>query len=293
MQEWMNIVNAVYAVASRNGALYNVATIISIKMPIVGRASGVITSVNVVEGKLTILSGNSSETKIIDLKMSEIPLGDNLVKDGLPIRSLLEVERGDHVDIVFYVIKTGVIEKLSVVSDNFVHSRGTLIDVADNNRFIEVELANGKKFDMWLGDDSTVHLNGRRIPSFRPIADLLSEAREQNSEISTLVSEVLFIRDSLDSNQGVIVSIKLQIKVESRNTREDEAQDNAIVEFSVSGVIEAIDGDNWVINGRVFTVDRSTNFLGDDPYVGEVAVVVLVSRNSGPFVARRVNVISR
>ena len=289
----MNIINAVYAVAGRNGVLYNVATIISIKMPIVGRASGVITSVNVVEGKLTVLSGNSSETKIIDLKMSEIPLGDNLVKDGLPIRSLLEVERGDHVDIVFYVIKTGVIEKLSVVSDNFVHSRGTLIDVADNNRFIEVELANGKKFDMWLGDDSTIHLNGRRIPSFRPIADLLSEAREQNSKISTLVSEVLFIRDSLDSNQGVIVSIKLQIKVESRNTREDEAQDNAIVEFSVSGVIEAIDGDNWVINGRVFTVDRSTNFLGDDPNVGEVAVVVLVSRNSGPFVARRVNVISR
>ena len=289
----MNIVNGVYAVAGRNGALYNVATIIMIETPKVGRTSGLITGVNVVEGKLTVLTGKSADTKTIHLKMPEVPLGENLVKDGLPIRSLLEVERGDRIDIVFYVLETGVIEKLSIVSDNFIHSRGTLIDVADNNRFIEVELVSGKKFDLWLGQESTVHLNGRRIPTFRPVTDLLADAKEQGTEINALVSEVLFIRDSLDSDQGVIVSIKLQIKVESENAPDEDTQYNAIVEINVSGIIEAIDGNNWVINGRVFTVNRSTTFLGDDPDVGEIAVAVLISRNGGTFVARRVNVMSR
>jgi hypothetical protein len=107
----MNIVNGIYSVAGRGGALYNVATIVSIESPKVGRAAGIITQVNVVEGTLTILSGASSNTKLIRLKLPEHPLDENLQKDGLPIRSLLAVERGDRVDIVFYVLKTGVVEK--------------------------------------------------------------------------------------------------------------------------------------------------------------------------------------
>jgi len=289
----MNIVSGVYAVAGRNGAIYNVATVISIETPKVGRASGLITGFNFVEGKLTILSGKSNDTKILHLQMPENALGDNLVKDGLPIRSLLEIERGDVVDIVFYVLETGVIEKLSVVSENFVQSRGTLIGVSDNNRFVEVELVNGSKFDLWMGQDTTILLNGRRIATLRPVADLLEDANNDGFDVTSLVSEVSFIRDSIDSDQGVIVSINLQIKVESESSRNETPQDNSTVELTVSGVIEAINGNRWVINGRVFTVNRSTTFLGDEPEVGEVAVALLVSRNDGPFIARRVNVSGR
>ena len=52
--------------------------------------------------------------------MPDEPIGPNFMKDGQPIRSLSEVERGDQVDIVLYAIDTGVIEKLSVVSDNYI-----------------------------------------------------------------------------------------------------------------------------------------------------------------------------
>lgn len=288
----MNIVNGVYSVAGANGAFYNVAKIVSIESPKVGRASGIITQVNINEGTLTILSGSSSQTKQIRLKLPETPLGDNLVKDGLPIRSLLDIDRGDRIDIVFYVLETGVIEKLSVVSDNFIQSRGTLLGVSDNNRFVEVKLVNGRTFDLWVGPGTTIHLNGRRIPTLRPVSDLLNDAMDSDAEISALVPEVLFIRDSIDSDQGVIVSIRFQIKIQTEGAEDRTDQPAAIVELTISGVIEAIDGSRWVIDGRVFAVDSSTIFRGD-PKPGEVAVAVLVSRRGGGFVARTVSVSGR
>ncbi|MBN4064495.1 hypothetical protein JYU04_02020 [Dehalococcoides mccartyi] len=288
----MNIVSGAYSVTGRDGTFYNVATIIRIESPKVVRASGIITQVNVVEGTLTVLSGKSSDTRILRLQMPETSLGDNLIKDGLTIRSLLEIERGDRVDIVFYVLETGMIEKLSVVSDNFIQSRGTLIEVSENTRFVVVELVNGKKFEVWPGPESTIHLNGRQIPSLKPVADLLAEAEERDAEVSALVSELLFIRDSIDSKQGVIISIKFQIKVESDRAT-DSDQSESSVETTVSGVIEAIDGNRWVIDGQVFTVNSRTNYQGGDPKVGEVAVAVLISRGGGAFVARTVNVSTR
>jgi hypothetical protein len=288
----MNIVNGVYSVAGTSGAFYNVAKIVSIESPKVGRASGIITQVNVIEGTLTILSGSSSQTKQIRLKLPETPLGDNLVKDGLPIRSLLDVERGDRVDIVFYVLESGVIEKLSVVSDNFIQSRGTLLGVSENNRFVEVKLVNGQAFDLWVGPGTTIHLNGRRVQSLRPVSDLLNDAREKGADVSALVPEVLFIRDSIDSDQGLIVSIRFQIKVQTTGADSGTDRAAATVELTISGVIEAIDGSRWVIDGRLFTVDDSTVFRGD-PKPGEVAVAILVSTQGGEFVARRVSVSGR
>ena len=100
--------------------------------------------------------------------------------------------------------------------------------------------------------------------------------------------EVLFIRDSIDSNLGVIISIKFQIKSEVESSSTNSAQQGTI-ELSMSGVIEAIDGNNWVINGRVFTVNQATTFRGRDPEVGEVVVAVLISRPDGSFVARSIS----
>jgi hypothetical protein len=103
---------------------------------------------------------------------------------------------------------------------------------------------------------------------------------------------VLFIRDSIDSNQGLIISINFQVKVSDEVDGEGDSKE-PIVELTISGVIEAIDGDRWVINGRVFTVTDATTIRGGDPEVGEVVVVLLVSRPGGEFTARTVTVSSR
>ena len=99
---------------------------------------------------------------------------------------------------------------------------------------------------------------------------------------------MLFIRDSVDSNLGVIISINFQVKFEGESSGTNSEQQGT-VELSVSGVIEAIDGDIWVINGRVFTVNRATLYRGDTAEVGAVVVVVLISRPDGSFVARLIS----
>jgi hypothetical protein len=284
----MNIVRGVYSVTGRGGTFYNVGTIVSIESPKVGKASGIITSVNFNEGKLTVLSGKSTETKLIELQMPETPLGENLIKDGVPIRSLLTIERGDRVDIVFYVLDSGIVQKLSVVSDNFIQSRGTLVSIPDSARYVVVKLVDGREFDLWIGRETSIQLNGHQIQSLRPVTELIADARERGTEISTLVSEVLFIRDSVDSNLGVIISIKFQVKFEGESSGTNSEQQGT-VELSVSGVIEAIDGDSWVINGRVFTVNRATQYRGHSAGVGEVVVAVLISRSDGSFVARLIS----
>ena len=284
----MRIINGVYTVTGRGGVFYNVATIISIESPKVVRATGIITFVNAADGELTILSGKSTNTRRIELKLPETPLGENLLKDGLPIESLSEVERGDRVDIVFYVLESGVIEKLSVVSDNFIQARGTLLRVSSNHRIAMVELANGRVFDLWVGAGSEMRLHGRRIATLRPVAELLNQAENTGAEVSALVPGVLFIKDSIDSDRGVIITIQFQIKVESNRT--DAAN---VVELIVSGPIEAINGDTWVVEGRIFSVITGTRFTGAKPEVGLVAVAVLVSGPDGAFVARTISVSGR
>ena len=284
----MRIINGVYTVTGRGGAFYNVATIVSIESPKVVRATGIVTFVNAVDGKLTVLSGKSTNTRRIELKLPELPLGENLLKDGLPIESLSGVERGDRVDIVFYVLETGIVEKLSVVSDNFIQARGTLLGVSSNNRIATVELANGTVFDLWVGAGSDMRLHGRRIATLRPVAELLNQAKNTGAEISAQVPGVLFIKDSIDSDRGVIITIQFQIKLESNRTDGSNA-----VELTVSGPIEAIKGNTWVVDGRVFTVVDGTLFSGVNPEVGLVAVAVLVSRPDGAFVARTISVSGR
>ena len=282
----MNVVSGVYTVTGRDGAFYNVATIVSIESPKVRRASGIITNVNVIEGTLTVLAGNSDETKTLNLKMPESPLGENLSKNGQPIRSLLEVERGDKADIVLYEILTGIVKKLSVVSDNFIRSRGTLQWVSDNNRTIQVELATGNIFLLWVGAETTIHLDGRRISTMQLVKD-------QFLNSSILIPEVLFIRDSIDSDEGVIISINFQTKSQRDQVESEVDRQEAAIGSTISGVIEAISGDQWVIGGRVITVNASTRFTGADPEIGEVAVAVLVSRLDGTFIARSVTVSRR
>ncbi|HJP27781.1 MAG TPA: DUF5666 domain-containing protein, partial [Dehalococcoidia bacterium] len=214
------------------------------------------------------------------------PLGENLSKNGQPIRSLLEVERGDKADIVLYEILTGIVKKLSVVSDNFIRSRGTLQWVSDNNRTIQVELATGNIFLLWVGAETTIHLDGRRISTMQLVKD-------QFLNSSILIPEVLFIRDSIDSDEGVIISINFQTKSQRDQVESEVDRQEAAIGSTISGVIEAISGDQWVIGGRVITVNASTRFTGADPEIGEVAVAVLVSRLDGTFIARSVTVSRR
>ena len=66
-----------------------------------------------------------------------------------------------------------------------------------------------------------------------------------------------------------------------------------MIELTVSGVIEAISGDTWVIDGQVFIVDSATRFIGENAEVGMVAVAVLESEPGGIFTAVAVSVTGR
>lgn len=290
LQTGLRVINGVYSVTGRNGAFYNVATIVSVESPKVGRAAGIIISVDVASGSLTVLSGKSTETRLLKLQLPELPLGENLQKDGLPVRSLLNIERGDRVDTVFYVIESGAIEKLSVVSDNFVRSRGTLLGVSSNLRSAQVELATGDVFDLWVGPESVVKLNGRTVHSLSAVADLLGRASTADADVIALVPEVMFTRDSVDSDRGVIILMQIQIKVNTGQVEGSGDGDNPVVEVTISGVIEAIHGRTWVIDGRVFTVDDDTAFFGEEPEVGLVATAALVAEPGGKFVAEVISI---
>ena len=284
----LRVVSGVYTVAGSNGAFYNVATMVSVESPRVERAAGIISRVNTVLGEITVLSGKSSDTLELELIMPDEPLGVNFLKDGQPIDSLSEVERGDQVDIVLYAIDTGVIEKLSVVSDNYIRSRGSLIAISGDQRFAQVTLVTGEHFDLWIGPESIMSLNGGRIDSLSPVDELLNGSGGERPYKKAMVPEVLFIRDSLDSDLGVIISIQFQIKVDDTG-----GVDGSGVEMETSGVIEVIRGKTWVIGGNVFIVNFSTDILGEEPEVGLVAKALLVSNPGGTFVAREVNVFRR
>ncbi|MDA1280141.1 MAG: DUF5666 domain-containing protein [Chloroflexi bacterium] len=289
----LRIINGVYAVAGRAGVFYNIATIVSVESPKIARSTGTISAVNAALGTLTILSGTSSNTKELELHLPERPLGENLLKDGQPVRSLLSIGRADHVDIVLYEVESGKIEKLSVVSDNFMRSRGTLIDISPGLRFATVELVNGRKFELWVGAQSVVRLNGRLIESLSPVADLLARTRTELFEPTALVPEVLFFRDSPSSSRGVIITIAIQIKTESDLQQQNNERGNTFVEVTVSGVIEAISGRTWAIDGRVFIVNDKTEFFGEKPEVGLVAKAALVTNFTGTFVAQAISVAGR
>ena len=289
LETGLRVSNGVYSVTGGNGAYYNVAVIVPTESPKVGRATGIITAVNASTGTLSVLSGKSNETRLLRLRLPEIPVTGTLQKDGLPIESLANIERGDRVDIVVYVIESGLIKDLSVVSDNFIRSRGTLLEVSSDRRFVVVELASGDAFDLWIGPESVVHLNGRQVESFSAVADLLATAGASDGDVVSLIPEVMFIRDSLDSNLGHVISIRIQIKMD-RSGDESGDVDGSVVEVTISGVIEAIDGQTWAIDGHVFFVDRNTEFLGEDPEVGLVAKAALISRPGRMLVAQAVSV---
>ena len=284
----LRVVSGVYTVAGSSGTFCNVATMVSVESPRVERAAGIISRVNIVLGEITVLSGKSSDTLQLELIMPDEPLGVNFLKDGQPIDSLSEVERGDQVDIVLYAINTGVIEKLSVVSDNYIRSRGSLITISGDQRFAQVTLVTGELFDLWIGPESIMSLNGARIDSLSPVDELLNGSGGERPYKKAMVPEVLFIRDSLDSDLGVIISIQFQIKVDDTG-----GVDGSGVEMETSGVIEVIRGKTWVIGGNVFIVNFSTDILGEEPEVGLVAKALLVSNPGGTFIAREVNVFRR
>ena len=284
----LRVVSGVYTVAGANGAFYNVATMVSVESPRVERAAGIISRVNAMLGEITVLSGKSSDTLQLELIMPDEPLGVNFLKDGQPIESLSEVEVGDQVDIVLYAIDTGVIQKLSVVSDNYIRSRGSLVAISGNQRFSQVKLVSGEQFDLWIGPESIVSLNGARIDSLSPVAELMNGSGGERLYKDAMVPEVLFIRDSLDSDLGVIISIQFQIKIDDAG-----GFDGSGVEMETSGVIEVIRGKTWVIDGNVFIVNFSTDIFGEEPAVGLVAKAFLVSNPGGTFIAREVNVFRR
>ena len=283
----LRVASGTYSVTGQDGAFYNVATIISVESPKVERVSGVITDVHPVEGTVTLVTGQSTSTRILVLKIPSTPLGENLTKNGRQIRSLLSIERDDRADIAIYQIETGIIERLSVVSEEFVQSRGQLLGVSSDLRYVIVELANGEVVELWSERDSSLQLNGRQVEDFGAISEKFNNLWDSENLAEASVSDVLFIKDSIESTRGVISSIQIEIISQDES---EEANLFQPVEITVTGVIEAIRGSTWVIGGQVFTVHDETQFLGADPVVGLVAKALLKSKPNGQFEADLVSV---
>ena len=64
----------------------------------------------------------------------------------------------------------------------------------------------------------------------------------------------------------------------------------APVETTISGVIEAIEGDKWSIGGKGFLVTKDTQFFGEQPEPGLVAKAALRAGEDGIFTALLVSV---
>lgn len=287
LRSGLTVTSGTYSVTGQGGAFYNVATIISIESPKVERVSGVITDVHPVEGTVTLVTGQSTSTRILVLKIPSTPLGENLTKNGRGVRSLLSIERDDRVDIAIYQIETGIIERLSVVSEEFVQSRGRLLAVSGDLRYVTVELANGELVELWSERDSSLQLNGRQVEDLGAISERFNSLWNSDNLAEASVFDVLFIKDSIESTRGVIGSIQIEIISLDESEEADLFQP---VEITVTGVIEAIRGSTWVIGGQVFTVNSETQFLGADPVVGLVAKAILKSKPNGQFEADLVSV---
>ena len=84
------------------------------------------------------------------------------------------------------------------------------------------------------------------------------------------------------------------MEIEAPKTRKDAPsppRDSASEPCKVtfSGLVEAIGGDHWSVDGHMFTINRQTEVIGE-PEVGARAGVVAIEISSGEFVAVQISV---
>ncbi len=255
----------------------------------IATARGVVARVDADAGNIRIVARNTSAganspSRFIDLSVAE----NNrslLFKNDERIRTLAPVEPGDIVESVSYVTSTGTIVKMSVVSPNLQRVRGVVSAVTSNG--LTVWTSNGLTVGLAVVDETAITLNGRRITSLRLV------------DRGDIVAEAVYIASEANPARGVALKITLisplPVPGESLVPTDPDGTelDPGVVEATVSGVIEEISNEAWVIGDHKFLVNEKTRFFGERPQKGLVAKATLVLDDDGEFVATAISVAGR
>ncbi len=253
----------------------------------IAAARGVVSRVAADSGQLSIttnLSNTVAGTDLINLSVA-----DNnrsvITKNDVRIRTLAPIQPGDIVESVSYDASTGTIIKMSVVSANLQRIRGFVSTVTDSG--VTILTSSGLTVGLAVTDETVMTLNGRRIASLDPV------------DRGDIVVEAVYIARSGNTVSGLALRITLisPLPAPGETLAPGDADGNetatAAVETTVSGVIEEISDDEWLIGDRSFKITDNTRFFGERPQVGLVAKATLVLDSDGDFVATAISVAGR
>ena len=262
-------------------------------VPRVATARGVVTRVDADAGELRMIVRKASleraEGEVLKLFVDpERPPA--MFKNGERIRSLAAVQRGDIVESVSVLTASRTILKLSVASPNLHQLRGVVVRTGEQGRALVIETSNGRMVSLGISNDTRITYNGRRVDSLEPV------------ERGDVVSEAVFIASPDLPVDGValrltIFSRRTAVSIASAMPVRPDGSSIAIaapvLETTVSGVIDEIKDDVWVIAGHKFRITRDTKIFGEEPHEGLVAKAALKGTRDAGWVAVTVSVAGR
>ena len=221
--------------------------------------------------KLEIASGESLE--LIADHNSQLQL------DGHHISSLDRLEEGDVVVNALFLRRSSgnVVIHLEAVSAKPQENENSRSD-QDERPNVEIRIKGVIAViegEIWLIND-TKFLVGRETEL------------EGDAPVVGAVASAILTHGDQD------IPIALSVEIEAPKTRKDAPsppRDSASEPRKVtfSGLVEAIGGDHWSVDGHMFTINRQTEVIGE-PEVGARAGVVAIEISSGEFVAVQISV---
>ncbi len=264
------------------GRTVNVARDIVLGQSAVATARGKVLKVDPVSGYVRVsVNAEATDGVAADLDLFVADRDRSvLMKNGERIDDLSTVLVGDVVEAVSYTKATKIILKMSVATPNLQRVRGSVNVVASSG--LVIEGSTGRFVGLSVNQDTQITLNGVRVESLK------------NVKPTQIVVEATYIARSSDLAQGLALRIVLVDRPPMPGIAPPATGSaSSVVETTVSGVIEEIEGSSWQIDNHKFMVTGETQFFGERPQVGLVAKATLRVNDSGEFVATAVSVAGR
>ncbi len=261
-----------------NGIAFNIAQTMAIGAPDIESIRGVVARVDAASGALVVeVPGPRGK---VELHLPTPASKASLFKNDRPIESLRPVEVGDIVENATFIAKDFIILKLSVVSANVSRIRGQVakLDAAAGAVVIATRNDGERAVELRVTNETRLTLNGRQVQTLRGVnpGDSASAA---------------YLHEANNGSKGLALVLAV---VSSRTVAQDtQPRPAQSVETTVSGKIEAIEGEVWVIAGNKFIVTGKTQFFGQKPEVGLIAKAALKANEEAVLVAIAVSVAGR
>lgn len=281
------VVAGQYRPVDTDGLAFNVATELAVAPPEIDGLRGVVVLLDEVHnGAGRIMVDDPDREQPVKLFVSHPASRVAVFKDGRQTNGLESIEIGDIVESAAYEPGTGALARLTVVTPGAERIRGVVSSVDPVAGALAVVSSDGDTVRMVTAGDAEIRLNGRLVGSLAGIetGDTVAAAlyaEEEPGQISALGLHVLSGRrvvEAVTNSQEPYTSGRTPVAMPGP------------VETTISGVIELIDGDRWVIGGREFVVTKATQFFGEEPEPGLVAKAALRAGEDGAFTALAVSV---